>query len=225
MSTRRLSAVILDMDGLMLDVERVARVAWKLAMRDRGYEIGDDVYMRLVGRTIRQAEEILKEAFGDDLPFEDIRRRKRRYIDKHVDRYGISIKPGLSDLLDFLEQVGVPTAVATSSGRESVDRKLAAVGLTGRFDVVVCGDDVERGKPAPDIFLTAADRLRAQPERCLVLEDSEAGVRAAHAAGMVAVMVPDIQPPSEEVRGMACRVLPSLREALPFLMEIIGATR
>ncbi len=219
----KISAVILDMDGLMLDTERLARIAWDRAMADWGRSIPDEVYYRLIGRSVRDVGALLREALTADLPFEEIAERKRQYIDEAIARHGIPVKPGVFELLDWTEQVGLKKATATSTFREVAMHKLALTGLENRFDAIVCGDDVRRGKPAPDIFLAAASELGAPASECVVLEDSEPGIEAAQTAGMVALLVPDLKPPSERAAARAARVFPSLLEARAYLAELTGA--
>jgi HAD superfamily hydrolase (TIGR01509 family) len=213
-------AVIFDMDGLMFDTERLARDAWRRAMAEQGYALDDDVYLTAVGRTVEGACGVFVDAFGPDLPIADIEAAKARYLRDMLEP-GPPLKPGLLPLLDGLEALRLPLAVASATARAEIERRLAGVSLLRRFDAVVGGDEVARGKPAPDLFLLAAGRLGARPADCLVLEDSEAGVRAAAAAGMAVVMVPDLVEPSPSVRALAEAVLPSLAEAL----EIVGAHR
>lgn len=215
----KIGAVIFDMDGLMLDTERLARIAWDRAMADWGHTIPDEVYYRLIGRSVADVGEILRQALAADLPFEEIALRKRQYIDQEIAEHGIPVKPGLYELLDWADQVGLKKATATSTFREVALQKLRLVGLQDRFDAIVCGDDIRRGKPAPDIFLAAASKLDTPASECVVLEDSEPGIEAAQAAGMIPLMVPDIKPPSEEAAARAYRVFPSLVQVKTFLAQ------
>jgi HAD superfamily hydrolase (TIGR01509 family) len=211
-------AVLFDMDGLMLDTERMARIAWTRALSEQGFQLDETNYLRMVGRTVQDARVILDEIFGPELPFERVFNQRQAYYDQDIDLNGIPIKPGLLELLVYLEDHQIPKAVASSTPCWFASRKLERAGIDQRFKATVCGDMVERGKPAPDLFLEAARRIAQPPERCVVLEDSEAGIVAAHAAGMVPVMVPDLKQPAPEICALAYRVLPSLHEALP-LME------
>jgi len=206
-------AVIFDMDGLMLDTESLAREAWFATMRRWGYELSDDVYLRVLGTTGAHTREIFRAAFGPDIPIEAMYDDKQRYVDEAIASGRIAIKPGLIELLDWLDAQRIPKAVASSTVRRLVLKKLERVGVAGRFDAIVGGDEVAHGKPAPDIFLEAARRLNVLPADCVALEDSENGVRAAHAAGMSVIMVPDLKPPADEVRTLAHRVVTSLHEA------------
>ena len=212
------SAVIFDMDGLMFDTERLARDAWRCAMAEHGYALDDELYLTVVGRTVEGACSVFVDAFGPDLPISDIEAAKARYLRDMLEP-SPPLKPGLLTLLDGLEALRLPLAVASATALAEVERRLASVGLLGRFAAIVGGDEVARGKPAPDLFLLAAERLGAHPEDCVVFEDSEAGVHAAAAAGMAVVVVPDLVEPSPSARAMARAVLPSLAEAL----EVVGA--
>lgn len=211
-------AVIFDMDGLMLDSERMARRAWTRALADLGYDLDGNEYLRLVGRTVQDAEHILTGLFGPALPFREVFVRRQAYYDQDIEQNGIPVKPGLLDLLAFLDNHHITRAVGSSTPCVFGRRKLAAAGLADRFSVVVCGDMVARGKPAPDLFLETARQIDYSPERCVVLEDSEAGILAAHEAGALPVMVPDLKQPAAEVEAIAYRVLPTLQAVIP-LME------
>ncbi|BCX02967.1 MAG: hydrolase [Candidatus Roseilinea sp.] len=213
-------AVIFDMDGLMLDTEALAREAWFETMRRWGYTLTDDVYLRVLGTTGARTRDIFREAFGPNIPIEAMYDHKQRYVDEAIASGRIAVKPGLVELLDWLDAQRIPKAVASSTARALVLKKLGLVNLAARFDAIVGGDEVAHGKPAPDIFLEAARRLNVLPCACVVLEDSENGVRAAHAAGMHVIMVPDLKPPDDDVRALADHVLPSLHEAQRVLRAI-----
>jgi len=203
-------AVIFDMDGLLLDSEPLYRVVGQTAAAELGCPIDDEFYAQFVGRGNDEAERLLIERFGDTLPLDEFRVRWRRDWDKRVDAAPPARKPGAIELMDALDQRGIPKALATSTPRAMALRCLGD--LASRFDVLAFGDEVEHSKPAPDLFLLASRRLGIAPAKCLVLEDSEAGVRAARAAGMEVIMVPDLVEPSEEVAAMALFVCRSLRD-------------
>ena len=203
-------AVIFDMDGLLLDSEPLYRVTWQTAAAELGCPIDDDFYTRFVGRGNDEAERLLYERFGDTLPLDEFRARWRRDFDARLVHAPLARKPGAIELLDRLDGQGIPKALATSSPRAIALRCLGE--LTSRFAALAFGDDVEHSKPAPDLFLLAAKRLGIEPGHCLVLEDSEAGVRAARAAGMDVIIVPDLVEPSPEIAAMATRVCRSLSD-------------
>ena len=201
-------AVIFDMDGLLLDSEPLYRMTWKAAGSSLGFPIDDVLYERFVGRGNAESEQVLARHFGEDFPLEEFRKRWSRDFDERLAT--IARKPGAIELLDALEKCGIPKALATSSPRVLALRCLGD--LASRFAALAFGDEVSHSKPAPDLFLLASQRLGIAPADCLVLEDSEAGVRAARAAGMDVIMVPDLVAPSEEVASMATRVCATLRE-------------
>lgn len=211
------ASIIFDMDGLMFDSERLILRAWSRAMADFEYPASEEVYLRSVGLTVERTNELLRAAYGPDFPLDATNERTEEYIWQEVAERGVPLKPGLPALLAYLDSQRIPRAVASSSSRSTVDRLLTAAGLLSEFAATVAGDEVEHGKPAPDIFLTAAGLLRQPPERCLVLEDSEAGARAAFAAGIPCIIVPDLRPPSSEVAALAAAVLPDLHAVRDWL--------
>jgi HAD superfamily hydrolase (TIGR01509 family) len=213
-------AVILDMDGLMLNTEHLYKRAWQNAASELGHSLDDGFYFTLVGRTNSAGETALMERFGSDFPLPRFRELWAGLWRREVERSGIPRKPGLTELLEYLTARKIPIAVATSSDQEYAAFSLNAAGLDQRqFAHVVTGEQVEKGKPAPDIYLEAARRLGADPPHCVAIEDSDAGIFSAHAAGMIAVMIPDLKPPSPESRMAAFRVLTSLHEVVALLEQ------
>ena len=215
-------AIIFDMDGLMLDTERLALKAWQLAGVDFGFPISDDIFISMVGRNRRDSDCTLVEIFGSDFPIGAVRDRYRAYLDGWIDEDKLSVKSGLLELLSFLDKISMPKAVATSTEYERVVHKLSLTNLLEHFSIVIAGDQVQRGKPAPDIFLAAAAQLGVLPEGCLVLEDSDAGIQAAYEAGMTPVMIPDMKPPSEKSLAFAHRIFGGLGEFHNYLRESLG---
>ena len=215
-------AVIFDMDGLMFDTERLARDAWRQAMAEHGYMLSDDVYLRAVGRTVHGACGVFVDALGPDLPIEAVEASKARRL-RRLLLPRPPVKPGLDVLLNGIDDLGLAAAVASSTARAEVGLRLESTSLRKRFGAVVGGDQVARGKPAPDLFLRAAAGLGVAPADCVVLEDSEAGIQAAAAAGMTPVMVPDLVQPSPGVRALAAAVVGSLTEVLMVLQKLVAA--
>jgi len=195
-------AVIFDMDGLMLDAEPIYKIAWQRAAVECGHPISEELYFDLIGRSRVDGEDILLGAFGPDFSVEVFRAACGRCEAAAFAEELPAKKPGLDDLLAFLDSHGMPKAVATSTERAQAAAQLGGLGLWDRFNVIATGDEVANGKPAPDLFLLAARRLGIEPSRCLVLEDSEAGVVAAHGAGIEVWVVPDLKPPSPAVEEL-----------------------
>ncbi len=217
---KRIRAAVFDMDGLMLDTEPIYRLAWQRAAADLGREIDDRLYLRLIGRSNRDAERVLAGIFGESFPLGEFRARWLEHWRGRVDSEGIQRKPGLDETLELLEGLGIPKAVATSTEARDAAWTLERAGLRSRFDAVVSGDRVERGKPEPDIFLAAAAALGVPPGSCIAFEDSDPGAVAAASAGMLTVIVPDMKPPSPTARAGAYRVLGSLGEAPALLRRL-----
>jgi len=213
-------AVIFDMDGLMLDTESLGPRTWRDAAATIGVEFDLGLLPSMIGRNYRDCREMLRAHYGPSYPVEQLTATCLTVFDAIVERDGVAQKPGLCELLDWLEQSDVVRAVATSTRRDRAEAQLTQQGLLQRFAALVGGNEVARGKPEPDIFLLAAARLSVEPEDCVVLEDSEPGVRAALAAGMMPIMVPDLHAPSPDLLARAPLVLPSLyavREHLALL--------
>ncbi|HQR11037.1 MAG TPA: HAD family phosphatase [Casimicrobiaceae bacterium] len=209
---RRPIAVIFDMDGLMLDTESLGRETWRVAADAVGVEFDPDLLPAMIGRNYRDCRQMLRERYGPAYPVEELTAACLATFDAIVARDGIAQKPGLPELLDWLERENVVRAVATSTRRDRAEAQLTRQGLLSRFATLVGGNEVDRGKPEPDIFLLAAERLDVAATDCVVLEDSEPGVRAALAAGMMPIMVPDLQGPSAELLAREPLVLASLHD-------------
>jgi len=221
-----LRAAVFDMDGLMLDTEPIYKVAWQAASAELGHSIDDAFYATFVGRRTEDCERDLVERFGSRFPLDRFRAQWPPLWKAEAAARGIEKKPGLLELLEFLESAAVPLAVATSTETDLAAVSLRAAGLDGRFRVLVTGDEIAHGKPAPDIYLEAARRLQVEPAHCVALEDSEAGILAASRAGMIPLLIPDGTPPSPAAAKAAFRVLPSLTEARHLVGTLIerGAT-
>jgi HAD superfamily hydrolase (TIGR01509 family) len=174
-----------------------------------GGDLPDVVFQRMVGLPSAASDAVARAHFGPDFPLETFEAEVTRHV--HIAcEAGVALKAGVIELLDHLDERRIPRAIATSSSHPSVQRTLGPSGILPRFDTIVASGDYARGKPNPDPFLTAATRLGVAPEDCLALEDSHNGVRAAHAAGMMTVMVPDLLDPTEEMQDLCVAIATSL---------------
>ncbi|WP_439594546.1 HAD family hydrolase [Falsiroseomonas sp.] len=212
---RLCDAVIFDMDGLLFDSETLYREAILAAARDLGHAFTEADFPELVGRSWALNRVTLQRHVGPEGDVEIFRQAWVRHYDGM--RGALALKPGVRELLDRLDALRLPRAICTSSSHADVAHNLALHGLAERFDAVVAAGDYARGKPAPDPFLRAAEVLGLAPARCLALEDSHNGVRAAAAAGMRTVMVPDLLPPTEELRALCHLVAADLHDVRALL--------
>jgi HAD superfamily hydrolase (TIGR01509 family) len=217
---RRPAAVIFDMDGLMLDTEPLAARAWGDAAATLGVDFDMSLAQGMIGRNFADCSAMLRARYAAPYPVDALLGRWHAAYDAIVEREGLALKPGVLELLDWLEGAAIPRAVATSTRRDRARAKLVQTALLPRFHDVVGGDEVASGKPAPDIYVEAARRIRASAAACLVLEDSEPGVRAALAAGMIPIMVPDLAPPSADLVARDVIVLPTLHDVLAHLVRL-----
>lgn len=213
----KLKLVIFDMDGLMFDTERIYYQAWEEAMTLYGYDFGWEVYIQLVARNSHTIGLTLKKIYGENFPYEAVRDKKREIADEIIAEQGMPKKAGLMELLDFLEEEGIKKAVATSSTREKALNYLELGGVRMRFDHIVCGSDVRESKPHPEIFEIAAKYLRVSPQQCIVLEDSKMGIKAAKAAGMYGIFIPDLVEMDEEIQKDASTTLKNLYEVIEWI--------
>lgn len=206
-------AAVFDMDGLLFDTETLAREAAEEACRALGRApMADALYLRLIGHAWPANRELLLREWGDAAEVDALQGAWGRAFGDLAEARGIPLKPGAREALDLCDELRLPRAIATSSGPEAVRRNLLRNGLAGRFDAAVALGDYARPKPAPDPYLAAAGRLGVAPALCLALEDSPTGARAAAAAGMAVVVVPDLLHPPGEVLALCAGVARDLHE-------------
>lgn len=210
MPARPFGAAVFDMDGLLLDSEWPILHAWLEAAREHGVPIEPQTYLQVVGRRAADGRASFRAALGQDFPFDAVRTRVQALLVEARRRDGHVLKPGARALLARLQRQGIPCAVASSTRRAEVEARLGSTGLLGHFAALAAGDEVAEGKPSPDVYLLAADRLGVAACTCIAFEDSEHGAQAALAAGMAVVVVPDLLTPGPELRSASLAVLDSL---------------
>jgi HAD superfamily hydrolase (TIGR01509 family) len=207
------AAVIFDMDGLMFDTENLTIPLWETAGKPFGYNLTREIILRTVGISGEKAQQVLLEEFGADFPYEKIRDEFRILVSKEIEKKGVPKKPGLMYLLDRLRAANIPLGVATSTRSVRAIDLLSKAGILDRFKALTCGEDITNGKPAPDIFLLAAEKLGQPPRNCVGFEDSTAGLMGLHAAGIRSVYIKDVLDPPEEVLATVWHKCNDLSEA------------
>lgn len=210
-------AVVFDMDGVIFDSERAVMQCWKeLAEK---YQIPDieQAVLSCTGTTMKRTREIMLETYGADFPYDTYAKESSVIYHSRYDGGRLPMKPGVVELLTFLKEKGKKIALASSTRRPTVVNQLKNAGILDFFDQVICGDMVERSKPAPDIFLKACEELGVKPECAYAIEDSYNGIRAAYAGKLHPIMVPDLLPETAEMRKKAEVVLPSLLGVISYL--------
>ena len=205
------TAIVFDMDGLLFDTETLYQEAALAAAAEGGHDATSGIFSRTIGLPWPQSRSLLLGHFGDAFPADEFVAAWVRHFDL-IASTRLSLKPGAIELLDTLDNLRLPRAIATSSALHTVYHHLTAHNLVGRFHEIVGHGDYTAGKPAPDPFLKAAERLGVEPRLCLALEDSHNGVRSASSAGMMTIMVPDLLEPTDEIRGLCTFVARDLHE-------------
>ena len=205
-------AAIFDMDGLLLDTERLCMRVFKQSCHNVHLPFYEDVYLSIIGRNSKGIEEVLRSAYGSEL--DKLHADWRVNYDAIVKNQPIPMKKGVIPLLEWLRANKVRTAVATSTQKDVALVKLKLAGLDCYFDNITCGCEVTQGKPNPEIYLLAAQRLGVKPRCCLAFEDSNNGVKSAVAAHMVTYQIPDLVTPSEEIISLGVKIRDSLGDVL-----------
>ena len=191
---------IFDMDGTMFDTERLRFKMLKRASKELfGQEISDNILYNSLGVSADTAEQFAKKVYGEKYPYKEIRELADQLERQYIREHGVPVKNGLYNLLERLKKSGVLIALATSSRREIAEEYLLSAKVLRFFDVTVCGEEVENGKPDPEIFLKAANELNCEPSNCLIFEDSQNGLLAASASGGLTVYIKDIKDHNPEI--------------------------
>ena len=207
------------MDGILFDTERLCKDCWIALSKE--YEIPnmEEVYALCIGVNAQSTERIVYENYGKDFPYEEYCRRTSEMYNRYIAENGVPVKDGVRETLAVLADAGAKIAVASSTRREKVLRLLASAGIGRYFTAVVGGDTVTHSKPDPEIFLTACEALSVAPEEAIAVEDSHNGIRAAHAAGMLPVMVPDLLPVTEEMQRLSAYVATDMNDACGWMLR------
>ena len=213
----KINTVIFDMDGVIFDTERIYLETWNDVFDKYGYKMTKEVYISVMGVGRKNVINTFKDIYGDDLPIDKMYKEKDQILFNRIEEGTVPTKEGVHEVLKFLRKNDYKIALATSAKRERVDKHLKDTKLEGAFDVIVCGDEVDKAKPNPEIFLKVANKLEVDRERCIVVEDSLAGVKAGYNAGMVVVNIPDLKDYDDELERFSHKVFKNLIEFKEYL--------
>jgi len=213
-------AVVFDMDGVIFDSERLVLECWKEIADRRGMENIEQAMRECLGVNAVQTKENILRRYGEDFPYDEFRKEASVLFHERYDNGRLPMKKGVVELLRYLRDRGIKIALASSTGEKTVRQELSDAGILDFFEKVVCGDMVEKSKPAPDIYLKACEELGVKPEESYAIEDSYNGIRSAHAAGLSAIMVPDMSDPTPEMERLAVKILPDLQEVKRYIDQI-----
>ena len=214
---RPVKGVLFDMDGVVLDTEKLYARFWAEAAQALGYPMTYQQALGMRSLNPQAGQTKLESYFGPGIDRAAVRDKRVELMDAYIDVHGVDPKPGIFELLDFLQAQGIPAAITTSSPKERVERYLQPLGLLHRFDKICTGYEVKHGKPAPDIYLYGAESLGLRPEDCLAIEDSPAGIESAYRAGCMPVLVPDLDSATEEMKKMLFAEADSLSDVIKLL--------
>ncbi len=217
---KNIKAVIFDMDGILIDTERISFNAFKEVLKGYNYEMSEEFYLTMIGRNVKSIKEVMLREYGDSFPFDEIYEKKVKIAVETIDRDGVIIKPGVHELVDYLKDNNYKIAVATSTRKERAHYLLEQIGIKHKVDYIICGDQVINSKPDPEIFLKAAKGLGIEPQNCMVIEDSDAGILAASRAGMKGINVPDMKKPDENMKKLAFKICSSLLDVKTYMESI-----
>ena len=212
-----IKAIIFDMDGLMIDSERATFQEYQNVLSTMNLTITEDFYKTLLGKTLKTAYKLFYKEYGEDFPIEEVIKQVHIQLADRFEKYGVPVKKWLIELLTYLKENNYKTIVSTSSHRERVDKILHQAHLTKYFDDSICGNEVTNGKPNPEVFLKACDKLEVKPEEAIVLEDSEAGILAAHNAAIKVICIVDMKYPDKEYEEKTYQILESLDQVIDLL--------
>lgn len=214
-----IKTVIFDLDGTLIDTEKYFKVFWREAAEAFGFDMSEEqaLQLRSLGRPFAPA--LLREWFGENFDYGAVRDKRRQLMKEYLNTKGIELKPGAEKALAWLKQNGYRVALATATPVDRATEHLKETGIYEHFDTIVSAAQVEKGKPAPDVYLFACKQLGEQPEDCIAVEDSPNGVNSAYEAGLRVVMVPDQTEPDEALKRRLYSCISSLEELGEVLRE------
>lgn len=209
-------AVVFDMDGVLFDTERLYKESWNLVARERHLEKINEVLEKCIGVNRQSTVRIIKEAYGEDFPVSEFMDTCSKLAKEKIEKDGIPVKKGAKELLEFLKGENCKIGLASSTRKIRIMENLEWGGLKDYFQVIIGGDMVERSKPDPEIYLCACKELSVEPKEAYAIEDSPNGIRSAHRAGMMTIMVPDLIKPDEEILNFVTVCKNDLMEVIDY---------
>lgn len=215
-----IKAIIFDMDGLMIDSERVTFECYQEILKGMNLTMDKEFYKTLLGKPLKGIYQRFYDAYGNDFPIEDVIKDVHALMAKRFETEGVPIKTGLKSLLEYLKENNYKTIVATSSNRDRVDTILSQAQITDYFDDSICGDEVTKGKPNPEVFLKSCQKLGVNVDEAIVLEDSEAGIQASYDAGIKVICIPDMKYPEKQYEEKTFKILKDLNGVTEYLKNL-----
>lgn len=211
-----IEAVIFDMDGILFDTEKLCMDSWIAIAGERNIPDMEVFFPRCIGRNLTDTRMLFGEFYGELYDYEEFRKQASAWFHDYIEKNGMPMKKGVKELLEYLRRGGYKIGLASSTSRHSVEDHLERAGIREYFQNLTTGDMVEHSKPQPDIYLIACESLGVNPAQTMAIEDSPNGIRAAHAAGMIPVMVPDLIAPDQEMREKSSLICRDLLEVMRF---------
>lgn len=215
-----IKAIIFDMDGLMIDSERVTFECYQEILKGMNLTMDEEFYKTLLGKPLKGIYQRFYDVYGNDFPIEDVIKDVHALMAKRFETEGVPIKTGLKSLLEYLKENNYKTIVATSSNRDRVDTILSQAQITDYFDDSICGDEVIKGKPNPEVFLKSCQKLGVNVDEAIVLEDSEAGIQASYDAGIKVICIPDMKYPEKQYEEKTFKILKDLNGVTEYLKNL-----
>lgn len=215
-----IKAIIFDMDGLMIDSERVTFECYQEILKGMNLTMDEEFYKTLLGKPLKGIYQRFYDVYGNDFPIEDVIKDVHALMAKRFETEGVPIKTGLKSLLEYLKENNYKTIVATSSNRDRVDTILSQAKITDYFDDSICGDEVTKGKPNPEVFLKSCQKLGVNVDEAIVLEDSEAGIQASYDAGIKVICIPDMKYPEKQYEEKTFKILKDLNGVTEYLKNL-----
>lgn len=209
-----IKGVLFDLDGTLIDTEKLYQRFWVEAANRLGYPMKHEHALAIRAMAAVYAEPLLRQLVCPEFDYHAVRELRREIMEAYIDEHGVEAKPGLLPLLEALKARGLRIGLATATPEPRARKYLRMVGAEAYFDAVTCASMVKKGKPAPDIYLLAAERTGVLPGEALAVEDAPSGVQSAHAAGIRTVLIPDRDEPDEQLRALCYAIVPSLGDVL-----------